>query len=377
MAGSRRIEQIDALRALAIGCVLVMHAGHYSGFNATPLGRLTAHLNVGVPVFFVLSGFVLYRPYVSSLLDGRRPPGVLRYAIRRSMRLLPAYWVALFVLALWPGGLWGFRRYGPWPFVGLLQSFRPDWYFGGIPAAWSLSVEWAFSGLLPLFGALTYALGRRQSSRARVVRAALLSAGVGGAGLAFRGVSRALGSSLADTVLGYLVYFALGMLLAVSAAARKAGVWQSTRSFGGELWVAAGVVYLGHCAAFPAGSVAAPLSAWKAVVEQLSFGTVSLLLVLPAVHGVPEATGLQRLLRSRRVVGFGLWSYGMFLWHQPPLAHLATHVSGLESGWTLATLLLVVLPFAVLMGGLSHRLVELPALGLAERWCRALGVERR
>jgi len=371
MTDSRRIEQLDALRAVAIGSVLLMHVGHYSGINATPIGPLTAHLNVGVSLFFLLSGFVLYRPFVSALLEGRELPSLLRYAVRRPLRLLPAYWVAFGVLALWPGGMGGVRRYGLWPFLTLLQSFSPHWYMGGIPAAWSLSVEWAFSAALPLFVLCTRALGAGQPPRHLALRAAGLAASLGLFGLAFRGLGRSAASPLADTMPGYLFYFALGMLLAVSASARAAGLWSAARTFGGGAWGLAGVLYLAHCAAFPVNDFAAPLSAWQLVAEELSFGTIVLLLALPAIHGDEGTGGVQRLLRARPMVTLGLWSYGVFLWHQPLLIRASRGLE-LPPPQAFAVLLFGILPVAVLMGWLSHRFVELPSLRLAERWLRGL-----
>jgi peptidoglycan/LPS O-acetylase OafA/YrhL len=370
MKDSRRIEQLDALRTVAIGSVLLMHVGHYSGVNATPIGSLTAHLNVGVSLFFLLSGFVLYRPFVSALLEGRELPGLLRYAVRRPLRLLPAYWVAFGALAVWPGGMGGLRRYGLWPFLTLLQSFSPHWYLGGIPAAWSLSVEWAFSAALPLFVIWTRALGAGQPPRRLALRAAGLAAGLGVFGLAFRGLGRSAASPLADTMPGYLFYFALGMLLAVSASARAAGLWSGARTFGGGAWGLAGVLYLAHCATFPVNDFAVPLSAWQLVGEELSFGAIVLLLALPAIHGAENPGGVQRLLRARPMVTLGLWSYGVFLWHQPLLIRASRGLE-LPPPQAFVVLLLGILPVAVLMGWLSHRFVELPSLSLAERWLRA------
>ena len=54
-----------------------------------------AQLQSGVQVFFVISGFVIARPFVVAVLDGRRCPSFRRYAGRRFIRIFPAYWFAL------------------------------------------------------------------------------------------------------------------------------------------------------------------------------------------------------------------------------------------------------------------------------------------
>ncbi len=53
-----------------------------------------------MPLFFVLSGFLLWRPIASAVLRGRRLPSVRRYARNRALRILPAYWVVLLATAL-------------------------------------------------------------------------------------------------------------------------------------------------------------------------------------------------------------------------------------------------------------------------------------
>src|SRR5438067_1774084 len=99
--GNPRFPLLDPLRAVAALCIVVTHTAGWSGFNsAHALGAWTARLDCGVAIFFVLSGFLLYRPFVAARLDGRDGPRVLRYARRRALRILPAYWVALALLGL-------------------------------------------------------------------------------------------------------------------------------------------------------------------------------------------------------------------------------------------------------------------------------------
>ena len=77
-----RHPPIDGLRALAAIAVLLTHAAIYSGLAAaggTP-ARYAQRLEVGVAVFFVISGFVLYRPFLLARLDGARA------AARRALR---------------------------------------------------------------------------------------------------------------------------------------------------------------------------------------------------------------------------------------------------------------------------------------------------
>src|SRR5690606_35987755 len=66
---------LDGVRGLAALGVLVTHVALKVGFSVhDPRGHSVARLDVGVAVFFVLSGFLLYRPFVDRRLSGRSRP---------------------------------------------------------------------------------------------------------------------------------------------------------------------------------------------------------------------------------------------------------------------------------------------------------------
>src|SRR3954469_14434519 len=82
-----RHPPIDGLRAFAAIAVLLTHTAIYSGLAATggATARYAQRLEVGVAVFFVISGFVLYRPFLED-----RGVSLRRYAGRRALRIVPA-----------------------------------------------------------------------------------------------------------------------------------------------------------------------------------------------------------------------------------------------------------------------------------------------
>src|SRR5581483_8951223 len=90
-----RNDALDGLRAVACLMVFVYHVGYAQ--LRPPLVFLGF---TGVHVFFVLSGYLLFRPFLPGLLGERPLPDWRRYAIRRFLRIYPAYAVCLVVSSL-------------------------------------------------------------------------------------------------------------------------------------------------------------------------------------------------------------------------------------------------------------------------------------
>src|SRR4051812_2903566 len=103
---SGRFRLLDSMRAVAFLCVLCAHTAFAAGFAAdgSTLRPFFARLDVGVRIFFLISAFLLYRPFVAARLRGEEAPLVGAYAWRRFLRVAPAYWLALCVIGLWLGG---------------------------------------------------------------------------------------------------------------------------------------------------------------------------------------------------------------------------------------------------------------------------------
>src|SRR4051812_25429164 len=100
---AERFPLFDSLRAIAALAVLGYHAAYAAGMASSdsPLRAYTTRLDVGVGVFFPISGFPLSRPFVRARLERKPTPRTGPYAWRRFLRIVPAYWVALTIVALW------------------------------------------------------------------------------------------------------------------------------------------------------------------------------------------------------------------------------------------------------------------------------------
>lgn len=396
MPGRRRFPLFDSLRALAALCVLGAHTAFVSGaVYQARYSRLLDHLTVGVAIFFVISGFLLYRPFVAARLGGGERPRVGRYALRRAVRVLPPYWAALVCLALFPG-LYGVATGNWWVYGGLLQYYpvyRPGAECAaqvrgcGLTQSWTLTVEIAFYALLPVYavGLHRVVAGRDRRRQLQVEAGALLV-------LSALSVATHLVTVRTYPKIGWLnvtvavtfAWFAVGMALAVASVALS-GRERTSRSAGFVVnhplacWVAAAVVYVALCLLLPPLAIPRRVTFLQDVAAYLGFALVALLVTLPAVFG-DDAGGLpRRVLRTRGMSWLGRISYGLFLWHLAVAFELARRgaldwMPGRYVGFTALTLAVTVPPAAA-----SWYLLERPLMRLfyRSRPVRAPATDRR
>lgn len=354
-----RFPELDGLRALAALTVFATHAAFLTGFtSSSAFGPLTARLNLGVALFFVLSGFLLYRPWVRARLADGPAPGLGGYALRRGLRIVPAYWVALLPLGLVIGdfvpGALGDRW---WVYFGFGQVYGAETIVGGIAPAWSLGTEVAFYLVLPGFAWLTARLlrGRRHPVRLELVGL--------GASVVLALVLRELASrgdwlsTYDNTLPGRWPWFAVGLALAVlSVAPRRPRI--------GNPWA----WWLAAAAALALSAVVLPrevltMTARDQQVELLLFGMVAGCLTVPLVLGTG---GPSRLLALRPAVWLGTVSYGLFLWHYPVIGWLQRRLGDAPAAAVSALSLLVALTLAAA----SWYAVERPLMRLGARRTR-------
>src|SRR5919106_3179955 len=102
--GNPRFPLFDSIRGIAVLMVVAVHGGYISGAaQGAWYGDLLARLEFCLPVFFLVSAFLLYRPFVAARIHERRPPSARGFFRARALRILPAYWLALTLLGLYPG----------------------------------------------------------------------------------------------------------------------------------------------------------------------------------------------------------------------------------------------------------------------------------
>ncbi|HLY49140.1 MAG TPA: acyltransferase [Solirubrobacteraceae bacterium] len=382
--GNPRFPLFDGLRAVAALAVLIFHVAAVSEASTGEAGLspYLARLNVGVAVFFVISGFLLYRPLLAARV-GDGPPIRLRdYARRRVLRIVPAYWVALTVLALYPG-LLGLFGHGWWVYYVFGQDYSHNTEILGIGPAWSLGCEVVFYALLPF---ISLALAWLSALRGRQLWWQLEVAVIGGlavASAAWRAYVDVHPSVPPNTFAATFAWFAAGMLLAVASVSwhrRPAGPLRLIARYAWAGWVLAAAAYVGICRGLglSGAGVFAPVTRMQDLAVYALSGVVALGLALPAAFEATARSLPGRFLATPIMAWLGLISYGIFLYHSP----LAFKLSGGVSSGGNATLKFLwlapaTLAVAITAGALSYYLVERPALRFKDRRrARAVPVAR-
>ena len=319
--GEKRFPLIDSMRGIAALCVLVTHAAAVSGETIeSPAGKVWAQLTVGVPIFFLVSGFLLYRPYFSARYHGYAAPSARTFFRRRILRIVPAYWAALLVLAI---GLTlsGVLTSDWWVYFGFLQAYQRDTVLQGIAPAWSLCVEVTFYLVLPVYAVLVARFSRRMT-KARMVWLDLAVLGVlGGAAVAARTWAAAADETLwFQTLPTTFDWFALGMALAVISVAydKRAlpRVLQALAARPGACWLGAIAAFLAMCLLLDLPlTLVGRYTPAQVLVQHLTFGLVALLLMLPAVFDDDAGGVPRRLLAWPTLAWLGTISYGIFLYN--------------------------------------------------------------
>jgi peptidoglycan/LPS O-acetylase OafA/YrhL len=392
------IPALDGVRALACLAVMGYHINliaHSAGLWVPARHPLIASIllsgSSGVTLFFVLSGFLLFLPYVRAMLVNAPWPDARIFYVRRALRILPGYYASLFLIVMLQQPQYLEPRH--WRdlllFLLLLMDATPATFQRINGPYWTLAIEWQFYLLLPLIALGIRFAARRVSGRRRVVAVMACLGGLVAWGL----ISRLAGAYLvahpaatllvprrwlnAVLVVAYgtrgksLEDFAVGMLAAtcytLSLDPARARFTQVLRRLSPWLW-GAGLLMLA-CAATQLLPHLMPLTGALYVwANELNFALGFGCCMLAILAG---ARPIRRCFEWAPLCAIGAISYSLYIWHLPLLVAFATHaLSGLRglprdviyaSYWAWA--LLVVIPVTAAM----YVLIEQPGMRLSER----------
>jgi peptidoglycan/LPS O-acetylase OafA/YrhL len=369
-----RVANVDILRALAATMVLAIHAYAIGGRVAPIKAKYwydvpLIFLASGVWMFFVISGYVITRPFVTRLIEGGPLPALWPYTLRRSFRIYPLYWIAVTAIIAIDGTA-GAR---PWQLVvhyALLNNLVPGRQEALFAPAWTLTLEVLFYASVPLLAA---AVRRYAGGTIRAERLAAIVVASWAASIAFMLVADLPGDGKVGLWLRFVFpgmwqAFCPGILLAIAPHLTDSR-WRR--------WLVE----------FPATRAAAALAvvslAAAAILSSdapLRFGVVPYQLigdVSRPLFSLGYVVAVAAALRSRPwtsrggvVIELGLASYGLYLIHPVIEAFMLKHgIAPVDDdtvfGYAvnLICLLAVTAPVALA----SWRWLERPAIRAARR----------
>lgn len=367
MIQDRTFPTLNAMRAAGAIMVVLTHAAFNTGrINDGWSGAALARFDFGVTLFFILSGFLLSRPWFLAAALGEDGPSTRHYLWKRALRILPLYWIVV-VVALTFDPANDDADWVDWVTnLTFTQLYRPDLLPSSLTQMWSLCTEVAFYLVLPLLClALIGRRGRGLPLRRVLAGAAVLAV----LGVAWQvRVSQISGNEghYAQWLPGFLPWFMIGLAFAavsasLTASPREHLLDRLARDLTG-CWIVAVAVFAIACTPIAGPRLLLTPGAWEAGFKVVLYAVAGAFLVLPLVFG-PEREGR---VRERLSGAIPMWlgdiSYGVFAIHMLVL-NLVFHLLDLQvfTGrfLTVATLTLAI---TFVLASISFYLMERPIM---------------
>jgi peptidoglycan/LPS O-acetylase OafA/YrhL len=317
VSGPDRVAALTGIRAVAAILVVATHAAYTTGrYVHGYLGLVYSRMEIGVPIFFVLSGFLLFRPWVKSLATGSSAPSVRRYAWHRVRRIMPASTITVLLAYL----VYQFRTAGPNPghtWIGLLRNltltqiytsnYRGAYLHQGLTQMWSLAVEAAFYVVLPLLAyLLLVVVCRRRWQPALLLSALAALALITPAWVTLMHIATSVPNAARLWLPTYLAWFLAGMSLAVLQT-------MGVRCYAFAAIPLVVISYFIASTPIAGAPTTSPNGLVEALVKSGFYAAIAALMVAPLALG--DDGWYSRLLATRPMVWLGEISYEIFLIH--------------------------------------------------------------
>ena len=362
-----RDEALDGLRAIAALLVVFYHCGVQLQVPPFVIPGYS-----GVHLFFVLSGYLISRPFWARLVKGQPLPSWRKYAARRFVRIYPTYFVALvvFVAMRFAGHL-----HTP-SFADVLLHVLLAFNWGSAAqflainiAMWTLAIEAQFYVLLPIAAGLAKRLAPARGRReALLVALAFVLIGWVSRGLEYR--STLPGELRFRLPFSFLDLFAMGMFIAYLELT-QAAFFRARLPLRRGLLLCAAALLLGTnywlVAAGGGDWLSPPTLALACLYPTLICGAFALIL-LAVLTRVRYRIAV---LTSAPFVFIGQISYSMYLFHVGVGYFLLTRLPrdlGQWLGSRPPVYALVQLGPVVVVSYLAYLLVERPSLRWVEKF---------
>ena len=320
-----RFPALDGVRALAAVAVLLTHVGFITGrsLRSDPIGPLLSRGDCGVTIFFLLSGFLLYRPFALHAMGLAPRPLVAQFFWRRALRILPALWLTV-VITLALITTYRVRTSDYLQYLLLIQTYDNHDYDPNLSQLWTLAVEIAFYAVIPILAVL--ATRRRASPEAAVRWQFAMLTVLAVEALVFNIAENHTSLIHSQALLwlpAYLDWFALGMALAVLTSVPESchtfrplrRVLHEWAQSPGTCLLVAAALYLISTLPLGIPRTLAPATFTQWTTQHYLYAGVAFFLLLPFVLGNSSAIG--HALGSRIANLLGNLSYSIYLWHVP------------------------------------------------------------
>lgn len=336
-----RLPALDGLRFIAAMSVVLAHAAPFTALPDSLKAYAVSLSGLGMSLFFVLSGFVIFFHYGQRISEGGGP-AFAAFMWARFSRLYPLFFVmvAFDIVART-------ARSGPWPILEALPYYLTmthSWVYltpeqfsliyrigAEADVSWSISTEWLFYVAFAGVGATVWRINSARSVTMALVAVCVLwialctylfrqMPAIDAFAATTFGPTATLASGFQDSFFRWIVYFSpyvrIGEFIAGCLLARlylvSRSTWQAPRPM---RHAAAAAVVLGAAVCLHYAFVAPP-NFLKGLGYNFALAPVALAAVWLCAVG---DNWLSELLSRRPAVAFGEASYGVYFLHIPAL----------------------------------------------------------
>lgn len=408
-----KIAALDGVRAIAALLIVVLHISDLVGVpwstNGNPVATAFAFFGrMGVVLFFVLSGFLLFMPYAKALLFQEEWPSIRKFYLRRIFRIWPGYYLCLFILVVFfsrryllPENRLSLTLFATF----LMDSSTQTWQKLNGPF-WTLATEWQFYMVLPLISlGFAWVVRRFTSTLQQRLKVTLLcccgvlvwALAIRAAGLYYtntpqwnpplpRGILNFISFLIFGVQGKYLEIFALGMMastLYIFTQDPTYGQLLKSRlqNWSNRLWMF-GWIFILFIALWQVQATKArdgipyfhaldffqPLQSYFHWIGEPIIGFGFAACIVAILFGSPQ---LRWFFELRFLRWIGMISFSLYMWHQFLLGHFYSmlprigfiHGSFMKIVILWIFVVVVVLPFCYLL----YKLVEEPGMRLGQR----------